>query len=313
MNTKRTTLKPGFRQIEGYLYILPICLFFAVFCIYPIIFNIYYGFFEWNGMSANKTYVGFAQFVQLLTSDRYMGKVVRNHVLFFAICVFTELILGVILAYLLHNQRIRFRSLFRAVIYLPCVLAVSLVGTAWKNILEANRGDLNTLLRSVGLGNLARAWLAEPYLALFSIMVIQIWMWTGFAMLLYYANMTHISEDLYEAAKIDGANSLQQFVRITFPMLKSTHVACILLGSISSLKLFDLPYVVTSTGPNHATEFFATYIYRLSFFDFDQGKSSALVVIMLVVAVILTVIQLKFYDLGLTDRKSKRGGRHGQS
>jgi raffinose/stachyose/melibiose transport system permease protein len=116
--------------------------------------------------------------------------------------------------------------------------------------------------------------------------------------------MTHIPEELYEAATIDGASGFQQFFRLTFPLLRNTHLSLILLGCISTLKTFDLPYVLTKAGPNHATEFFSTYIYLLSFDYFDQGRSSAVVTILFFLALILTIIQLRMY--GVMGQREKK-------
>jgi raffinose/stachyose/melibiose transport system permease protein len=109
--------------------------------------------------------------------------------------------------------------------------------------------------------------------------------------------MTNIPEELYEAATIDGASGFQQFFKLTFPLLRNTHLSLILLGSISTLKTFDLPYVLTKAGPNHATDFFSTYIYHLSFDLFEQGRSSALVTILFFLSLLLTIIQLRMYGI----------------
>ena len=188
-------------------------------------------------------------------------------------------------------------TFFRTILYMPSILTLSIVGTIFSRMLETNIGAVNVALRALGLNFLALQWLGRPAEALFSLIFVNVWTWTGFSMLLYNVNMTHISEELYEAATIDGASSFQQFFRITFPLLRNTHLSLILLGSISCLKTFDLPYVLTKAGPNHATEFFSTYIYLLSFNYFEQGVSSALVVILFFLALALTVIQLKMYGV----------------
>ena len=288
-------------QLEGYLFILPIFLFFFIFCVYPIFFNMYYGFFDWNGMSADKTFVGLENYAKLF-SDPIMEKIIRNFLLFFLFTIFPQAIFGIVLAYIL-NRKVMATGFFRTLLYLPSILTVSITGTIFSKILETNQGDLNVLLKSVGLGILAREWLARPQEAMFSLILVNIWAWTGFSMLLYYVNMTHIPEELYESATIDGANSFQQFFSITFPLLRNTHLSLILLGTISTLKTFDMPYVLTRSGPNHATEFFSTYIYTLSFSFFDQGRSSALVVLVFLIALLLTIIQLRMYGVG-----KQRGG-----
>jgi len=290
-----TFVKKNNYQNEGYLFIIPILFFFCTFCVYPIIFNFYYGFFEWNGMSKEKIFIGIENY-KFLFKDPIMVKVLRNFVVFFAGTVFPQIFFGIIIAYII-NRKVIAGTFFRTVLYMPSILTLSIVGTIFSRMLETNIGAINVTLRALGLNFLALQWLGRPTEALFSLIMVNVWTWTGFSMLLYSVNMTHIPEELYEAATIDGASSFQQFFRITFPLLRNTHLSLILLGSISTLKTFDLPYVLTKAGPNHATEFFSTYIYLLSFNYFEQGVSSALVVILFFLALILTVIQLKTYGV----------------
>jgi raffinose/stachyose/melibiose transport system permease protein len=183
-------------------------------------------------------------------------------------------------------------------------MTLSIVGTIFSRMLEPNIGAVNVTLRSLHLDFLALQWLGRPGPALFSLIMVNVWTWTGFSMLLYNVNMTNIPEELYEAATIDGASGYQQYFRLTYPLLRNTHLSLILLGSISVLKTFDLPYVLTKAGPNHATEFFSTYIYLLSFDYFDQGRSSALVTILFFLSLLLKIIQLRMY--GLFDQKEKK-------
>jgi raffinose/stachyose/melibiose transport system permease protein len=255
----------------------------------------YYSFFEWNGLSRNKLFIGFENF-RLLFQDPIMVKVLRNYVIFFFGTIFPQAFLGIIIAYII-NRKVFACTFFRTVLYMPSILTMSIIGTIFSRMLEPNIGVVNTTLRALGLNSLALQWLGRPAEALFSLIVVNVWTWTGFSMLLYNVNMTHISEELYEAATLDGANGFQQFFRLTFPLLKNTHLSLILLGSISTLKTFDLPYVLTKAGPNHATEFFSTYIYLLSFDYFDQGRSSAVVILLFFLALILTIIQLRMYGV----------------
>jgi raffinose/stachyose/melibiose transport system permease protein len=282
-------------QNEGYLFILPIFIFFGVFCLYPILFNFYYSYFEWNGISRNKIYVGLANF-KTLFGDPIIVKIIQNFCIFFPGTVFPQAFLGIIIAYII-NRNIRFGTFFRVLLYLPSILTISIVGTIFSRILETNLGEINTILRWLKLDFLALHWLAKPHLALFSLIMVNIWTYTGFSMLLYSVNMTFIPGELYEAATIDGANLVHQFFRLTIPLLKNTHLSLILLGSINTLKAFDLPYVLTAAGPNHATEFFSTYIYNLSFSYFEQGLSSAVVCLLFVIALALTVVQLRVYGV----------------
>ena len=142
---------------------------------------------------------------------------------------------------------------------------------------------------------LCQHWLATPKTALACLLFVNIWQWTGYSMLMYYTNMLNIPQDLYESATIDGAGSFKQFIYITFPLLRGTHITLIILDILGALKFFDLSYVLTDGGPAHATETFSTYIYTKSFSTFQQGQASTIVVYMFLIAMVLTVIQLKIY------------------
>jgi raffinose/stachyose/melibiose transport system permease protein len=246
-------------------------------------------------MSKNKIFIGIENF-SLLFKDPIMLKVLRNIIVFFLGTVFPQCFFGIIIAYII-NRKIFAGGLFRTILYLPSIMTLSIVGMIFSRMMEPNIGAINVALRALGLNFLALQWLGRPYTALFSLIMVNVWTWTGFSMLLYNINMTNISEDLYEAATIDGASSFQQFLHLTFPLLRNTHLSLILLGSIGVLKTFDLPYVLTKAGPNHATEFFSTYIYVLSFDYFDQGRSSALVTILFFLSLVLTIFQLRMYGI----------------
>ena len=182
--------------------------------------------------------------------------------------------------------------------YLPAVVTPTVVGQVFSKFFEANNGYLNGMLGMFGMGSLRQTWLADPALALGCVAFVNIWQWTGYSMLLYYAGMLNISRDMYEAAEIDGASAYQQFVRITFPLLRGTHFTLFILGMLGSLKCFDIVFVLTDGGPNYATEMFSTYIQRLSFSLFRQGESSAVVMIMFLIAMTITAVQLYFYYRG---------------
>lgn len=142
---------------------------------------------------------------------------------------------------------------------------------------------------------MALAWLADPDIALYSIIAINIWAWTGFSFVMYYAALSLIDKELYEAAKIDGAGPLRTVIGITFPLLRSTHFSLIILGVIGSLKQFDYVYLTTGGGPGRASEMISTYIYKKAILEYNAGYSSALAMILLVIALLITVIQLRAY------------------
>jgi raffinose/stachyose/melibiose transport system permease protein len=269
-------------------------ILFLIFIVYPIFFNVFISFHEWNGIDVERIYTGFSNYKKLFT-DPVLLIILRNFVIFATITIFIQALLGMIFATYFF-QNLKLSGLYRTLMYLPVVATPAIIGSIFSRILETNLGDLNTLLRSVGLGFLAQQWLAIPRWALISIMGINIWQWTGYSMLVYYANMLNIPGDIYEAATIDGANQVQIFGLVTFPMLRGAHFTLAILGTLGSLKCFELPYILTKGGPNHATEFFSTYIYQKSFDFFDQGGSSALVILMFMIALVITGVQMKLYN-----------------
>lgn len=281
------------KSYSGYLFILPMMILFAVFIVYPIVYNIRISFYDWNGISHTKVFVGLENY-QTLIQDPVVKIILKNFLIFAVCTILIQAILGLFFANLLR-RKLKFADLYRTLIYLPIVATPTIVGNIFSRILESNRGYLNEFLRAIHLESLCHSWLAEPKTALVFIIIINIWQWTGYSMLVYYTGMLNISEDVYEAAKIDGAGAFSQFFRITLPLLRGTHYTIFIMGMIGSLKTFDIPYVLTRGGPNHATEFFSTYINTQSFSLFNQGVSSAIVVVMFVIAMVITAAQLYLY------------------
>lgn len=281
------------RNMTSYLFILPLIVLFLIFIVYPIAYNFIISFYDWNGIDIEKTFTGFQNYVSVL-KDPVMMKIAWNFVVFAIVTIIIQAFLGLVFASF-FMKRIKFAGIYRILFYIPVIATPAIVGNIFSKIFETNRGYLNEMLRAVGLESLCQQWLADPEFALGCIIFVNIWQWTGYSMLMYYANMLNISQDLYEAAIIDGANQRQQFVKITFPLLRGTHYTLFIMGMLGSLKCFDLPYVLTKGGPNYATEFFSTYIYRKSFNLFKQGEASAIVVLMFLIAMIITLIQLKLY------------------
>lgn len=270
-------------------------ILFAAFIVYPIIYNIRVSFFEWNGISREMKPVGLQNYVELL-GDPIIMRIMFNFLVFSLATIIIQAILGMFFASLMRGG-LKLSGLYRTLIYLPIVATPTIVGSVFSKILETNKGYLNEMLRSVHLEKLALPWLADPDTALMWIIIVNIWQWTGYSMLVYYTGMLNIPTEVYEAADIDGANKIQRFFMVTFPMLRSTHYTVFIMGMIGSLKTFDIPFVLTGGGPNHATEFFSTYINQLSFETFNQGKASAVVILMLAIAMIITAVQLRIYYL----------------
>jgi len=222
------------KNLSGYLFILPIVILFLIFIAYPIVYSFIISFYDWNGISIEKEFAGLSNYTALM-HDPIMIKVLKNFFIFAFSTIIIQAILGLVFASF-FMRRLKFSGFYRIIFYVPVVATPAIVGNIFSKIFETNRGYLNTILRAVGLDSLCQQWLADPKWALACIIFVNIWQWTGYSMLMYYANMLNISDELYEAATLDGANKFQQFYKITFPLLRGTHYTLFIMGMLGSLK-----------------------------------------------------------------------------
>ena len=283
------------RQLAGYLYVLPAVIFFAVFIAYPVIFNIFIGFTEWSGLGEPR-WTGLVNYKKVL-ADSAFRIVLKNFVFITGAFVILDCGLGMVIAAVI-KMRLKISGLAKVLIYLPLVLSPVIIGYTFRLLLEANNGIVNVLLRKVGLEELTRQWLIDPYIVLFVLLFILLWQGVGFAMILYIAGISGIPSSVYEAARIDGAGEAAQFFYITIPLLRGTTYTLVIMNVITYIKLFDLVQVMTGGGPGNTTVTFTIYVYDKAFKLYDMGGASAVATIMLLISLILTAVQLKMYDRG---------------
>lgn len=281
-------------KIWGLVYIAPVILFISVYMIYPIMYNIFYSLYDWNGIGADKIFLGAGNYLTLF-NDPIFITIIKNFFIYGIITVFLQAFLGLLLAIFLKGNFLG-RDLSKTIIFMPAVLSSVVIGNVFFRILEPNNGYINMILRAIGLDFLAKQWLADINLALWVVIVVQIWQWTGYSMTMYYAGLKAIPVELYEAAKIDGASPFQIFTKIDIQLLRSTTYGLTILGAIGVLKQFELVWTLTRGGPANSTQFFSTYMFRVTFDLFKQGYASAIAMVMFVVALIITVVQLRMYS-----------------
>ena len=280
--------------INNYIYILPFAIFFIAFIIFPIVSNIYTSFFKWDGISPDKIYIGIENYVKMI-NNRFFLTAIKNNAVFLVLTVLFQNLFGFILA-LFMNRKLFARNIYRIIIFGPTVIAPVVIGYTFRNMLNLSYGTVNDFFRNIGLNFLVVDWLGRPDIAIYTIIIVHIWEYTGFSFVLYLAGLQNIPQDIYDAAKIDGANNLQITTKITFPMLTSTHFSLLILGSIGAIKIFDQVYVMTGGGPAHASEVLSTHIYLENFVLNHTGYSSAVSVILLMFALIITILNLRLYS-----------------
>ncbi len=282
--------KRKFRRTP-YEFILPAFILFTFFIVVPTISSFYYSFTSWDGINPVVQFVGLANFKEIFTSARF-GNALRNTLILTVVISIAENLLALGLA-LLVDTVVKFKNLFRAIFYVPVIVSGIVSGFIWKIMYNYNFGPINSALDILGLEFLKQDWLGNADFALWSVAFVMIWKGTGYYMIIYLASLQGVPADLQEAAKIDGATTLQSFRHITLPLISGAFTICFTLSLINGLKVFDQIAVMTDGGPGFATETVVYLLYKVGFGEGRQGFGTAVGVVLLVLILILNGIQSK--------------------
>ncbi|MCB2177977.1 MAG: sugar ABC transporter permease [Actinomycetales bacterium] len=287
--------RPGRRRYDwgAYLYLVPAFAFYLVFLLRPVLESVWISLFEWNGITAS-TWVGTQNLVDVLTSTE-IWRAVGHSLVFIVFYAVIPTVLALVFIGVISRFRVRGLAFFRAALFVPYILSTVVVAIAWRWIF-AEGGPLNAVLRGVGLGGFARAWLGDFDTALPSVGVIGTWVMFGLAFVLFVSGLQSIPGDLFEAARIDGAGPVREFFAVTLPGLRGEIQVALVLMITAALRNFDIVWNTTSGGPGTSTTVPSYYIYREAFVTHHVGRASA-------IAVMLTVII--FVAVGLTMRLTR--------
>ncbi len=279
----------------AYLLILPVILLVLILFLYPTLFNFYIALHEWNWstpIDAPKPFVGLQNFSLLLNSSRFWDSL-RVSVLLVIFGVVVEYVLGLALALIL-NKKFFGRGIFRALFILPMMLAPIVIGIQWRYVLSGTFGVLNYLIGLLGID--APNWLSNPAWGLPILVAVDAWTYLPFVALILLAGLQQIPTELYDAARVDGANAFARFRYITLPYLKPATALVLLLRAGEIFRTFDVVYVLTGGGPIRVTEVLGMYLYKIAFVQGDLGLAAAIGLIiaavgMLFGAVIINLIR----------------------
>lgn len=270
------------QSLSPWLFALPALAVYAVFLCWPAVQSLWLSFTSWDGLSADRPFVGLDNYVRIV-EDRTARLALVNNLLWAIVTIVVPVVLGLALAVALHGSA-RAKPFLRTVFYMPAVLPLVAVATIWGWLFQPSGGAVNEALEMLGLGALAQPWLGQDSTALWAAMVPAIWVRTGFPMLLYLAALQTIPRELYESARTDGATTWQQFRHVTFPNLRGAHYVVVALSVIESFKVFDLIYAMTYGGPGRSTQVLGTWMYFNVFQYYEAGYGTAIAVVITLIA-----------------------------
>lgn len=268
-----------------WLFILPAFLIYFTFSILPFVYTIFYSFTDYTDLNpTNLSFVAFSNYQKVLDTP-VMKTAIKNSVLYAILLTGFQILLGLPLAALL-NMKLKTRNFLRAAFFFPAVFSALIVGYLWNYLMSSSQyGLINSIIASLG-GETFNFFTSSR--ALFSVVLTQVWQWTGWAMVIFLANLQSISPDLYEASSIDGAGKLKQFFTITLPLMAPSVNVVAVTGLIGGMKVFDIIYSMTSGGPGNATQTVMTVMMKKGISEGFYATGAAFGVVFFVIVLIIS-------------------------
>lgn len=291
----------------GYLFVAPFVIVFLIFCVYPVLRTLYLSFTDYQGFG-KPVVIGFSNYERVIT-DKFFWRDLWNTVKIWGVNIVLQLGIAFLLTIVFSDIKYKIRglSIFRALFYLPNLIAATSVAFLFKTLLDWKYGTINQLLTGSGIVGEAIDWLGSTVTAPYVISVIGAWMWFGNSFIMLMAGVQGISKDYYEAAAIDGAGRWKVFVKITLPLLKPILLYVGITSLIGGLQMFDIPFLMcggTIGNPSGSTQTVVMYLYKFGFETNQVGFASAIAYTLFVIILIVSVIQFK-----IMYRKEKGGQR----
>lgn len=282
-------------RVAGFGFVTPITVLFALFVGWPILFAIYLSFTRWSGFGVPQ-FTGVENYQRMLADPVARGAFLRT-IVYAVVTTVLQTAIPLVVAVLLNSIWRTLSVVIRTVLFIPGIVSFVVSGVLWKLIYDPNLGSLNKGLKAIGLEGLTTNWLSNPSTAMPAIIVVSLWGALGMNMLIFYAGLQGVDPAYYEAAMVDGAGSLQQFRHITVPALRVVTAIVLSLNLMNGFKVFDIIFVMTGGGPNHASEVFGTYLYSLAFGSTagsipQLGYGSAFSVIVMLLCGVAVAVQV---------------------
>lgn len=294
MRTRNVPLKERF---DPFLWLAPAIVIFAIFLLFPIFFTFGLSLYSWQGYTKDIfiKFVGLKNYTKLIRDPLYWLSF-KNTLILVVNVVFLQNAIALLLAIIIHFGEFRFSSLIRGLIFFPGFISAIIIGLVFRRFLALD-GALNLLFKSLGLNSLVIPWLDRQGLTIWIVAFITVWQWTGYNMVIFYAGLQNIDNDLLEAALIDGASLAKAVFRIVIPLMRPVILLCAILNFIGGFRVYDIIWVTTRAGPVHSSEVLTTYMYYQSFQSrgpSDMSYASAIAVSLAVVVLIFAAVRVRF-------------------
>ncbi len=273
--------------LTGWLFVAPALIGFAIFTAFSMCYSLYISFTDWNILSDPK-FVGWQNYVNLFTRDIFFGEYLWNTIYYVLFLVPSVLVISLFFAILLNKTFKGFTSFYRASLFLPSIISTVAIALVWKWLLNSQSGTINGILRWIGISQPPQ-WLLDAKWAKLSIILMRIWQMSGYYMVMYLTGLQTIPSSLYEAARVDGANKLQQLFFITVPMLSPTTFAIMILLVLEAFNIFEAVMIMTEG--SLGTSSLMYYVYRLAFASYRMGYASALAWILFLIILVFTILR----------------------
>ena len=281
------------QRLNPVLFLLPALTIYIVFAIYPTYSVLEYSFTDWNGISPERKFVGLENY-QRLFSDKIFWEAFRNTFVWSGVIIVINVGLGLVIAAMLARVW-KARLLIQTCIVLPVVISPMAVATIWRWMYQPT-GVINQVLENIGLGAFATPWLGSPDAVLYALAFAHSWSTIGLSVIIFLAGLQAVDEDLYEAARVDGASPLQSFRHVTLPALRPVTAVVFILTLTQSFKVFDIVWATTQGGPIRFSEILSTYMYKRGALENQYGYGSAIGVALLVIVSIATIIYMQIQN-----------------
>jgi ABC-type sugar transport system permease subunit len=281
----------SFKQsVIPWLFLLFPLILYLLIIAYPLIASFVLSFTEWSGMGKQPTYVALKNFAYLFSAGSIITAI-KNNLIWLVLCVPIPTVLGFVLAYILRRKT-KINMILRSMFYLPLVISNAVMAIMWLHVYAPQHGLIAQGLRFLHLTQLSTSFLTNPNSAIVAISFIGVWHGLGFPLILYLAAIQDIPQDLLEAADLDGASTFYKIIRIVIPFVQHATIVVVALGTILSMKVFDLVYLMT--GGYYKNDVLGTYLWRLAFDHYQLGRASAVAVVQFLIVCIVVIPYLRW-------------------